>query len=81
MGQGVGYLGLGRFMKDDVEMAFFKEGLQGCFVADIALDETGLCRNLVPAACTQIIKDGHVMAVFQQGVDEVGTDEAGPAGN
>ena len=81
MDQGIRYLSLSRFMEDDVETVFFKEGLQRRFVADIAFDETGFCRNLVPATCAQVIENGHIMAVFQQGINEVGTDEAGPASN
>ena len=81
MGQGVRGLRLGGFMEDDVEMAFSKECLQCRFIADIALNEPGLFRDLVPAARTQVVEDRHVVAGFQQGVDEVGTDETGPTGN
>jgi hypothetical protein len=44
---------------------------------NIALDSGQICAT----ACTEIVKDAHALPLCQQGMDKVGTNKAGPAGD
>ena len=71
---------LGRELKDRAGAPALDELGDGRGVGDVALDELGAVlqggREVLAAAGRKVVEDDDLLAPFDQGVDQVGSDEA-----
>ena len=70
---------VGGLMEDD--LASFHRLVDHIRVGDVALDQLRRRIDVLPVAGRQVVEHDHVVAVGDQSVDQVGPDEAGPAGH